>query len=107
MAIDRKDYQYIHNTLEKKSIASNDNTLKVGSKVKNLLLELSEENIWNGDFRDYYGSQPSECWEPYYKKRTAKSVSFTSAYSTDRVTQELMIVGNDTKIYYKYLKSAN
>ena len=46
MAIDRKDYQYIHNTLEKKSIASNDNTLKVGSKVKNLLLELNEENIW-------------------------------------------------------------
>ena len=45
MAIDRKDYQYIHNTLEKKSIASNDNALKVGSKVKNLLVELNEENI--------------------------------------------------------------
>ena len=68
MAIDRKDYQYIHNTLDKKSIASNDNTLKVGSKVKNLLLELSEENIWNGDFQDYYGSRPSQCWEPYSLK---------------------------------------
>ena len=68
MAIDRKDYQYIHNTLEKKSIASNDNTLKVGSQVKNLLLELSEENIWNGDFQDYYGSRPSQCWEPYSLK---------------------------------------
>ena len=102
MAIDRKDYQYIHNTLEKKSIASNDNTLKVGSKVKNLLLELSEENIWNGDFQDYYGSKPPECWEPYYKKRTAKSIDFNSQYNSNSVTQELMIVGNDTKIYYKY-----
>ena len=45
MAIDRKDYQYIHNTLEKKSITNNDNTLKVGSKVKNLLVELKDENI--------------------------------------------------------------
>ena len=62
MAIDRKDYQYIHNTLEKKSITNNDNTLKVGSKVKNLLVELKEENIWNADFQDYYGSKPPECW---------------------------------------------
>ena len=45
MAIDRKDYQYIHNTLSKNSIVSNDNSLKVGSKVKNLLVELKEENI--------------------------------------------------------------
>ena len=102
MAIDRKDYQYIHNSLSKNSIVSNDNTLKVGSKVKNLLVELKEENIWNGDFQDYYGSQPSQCWEPYYKKRTAKSVSFTSEYDTNRVTEEQMTVGNNTQTYYKY-----
>ena len=102
MAIDRKDYQYIHNTLEKKSIASNDNTLKVGSKVKNLLLELSEENIWNGDFQDYYGSRPTQCWEPYYKERTAKSISFTSENHNDKVTLEQMSVGNDIQFYFKY-----
>ena len=68
MAIDRKDYQYIHNSLGKNSIASNDNSLKVGSKVKNLLIELKEENIWNGDFQDYYGNQPSEYWEPFSTK---------------------------------------
>ena len=102
MAIDRKDYQYIHNTLEKKSIASNDNTLKVGSKVKNLLLELKDENIWNGDFQDYYGSRPPQCWEPYYKERTANSISFNSEYESNRVTQEEMIVEDNTQTYYKY-----
>ena len=102
MAIDRKDYQYIHNTLEKKSIASNDNTLKVGSKVKNLLVELNEDNIWNGDFQDYYGSKPPQCWEPYYKTRTAKSISFTSENHNDKVTLEQMSVGNDTQFYFKY-----
>ena len=45
MAIDRKDYQYIHNSLDKTSVVSNDNSLKVGNKVKNLLLELKEENM--------------------------------------------------------------
>lgn len=102
MAIDRKDYQYIHNTLEKKSIASNDNILKVGSKVKNLLVELNEENIWNGDFQDYYGSKPPQCWEPYYKERTAKSISFTSENHNDKVTLEQMSVGNDVQFYFKY-----
>lgn len=108
MAIDRKDYQYIHNTLEKKSIASNDNTLKVGSKVKNLLLELSEENIWNGDFQDYYGSKPPECWEPYYKKRTAKIIDFNSQYSSNSVTEKLILVGaTNVQTYYEYSSIIN
>lgn len=102
MAIGRKDYQYIHNTLEKKSIASNDNTLKVGSKVKNLLLELKEDNIWNGEFQDYYGSKPSECWEPY-KKRTAYKQHLSGRYGESiRVTEEKMTVENKTQVYYKY-----
>lgn len=102
MAIDRKDYQYIHNSLSKNSIVSNDNTLKVGSKVKNLLVELNEDNIWNRDFQDYYGSKPPQCWEPYYKERTAKSISFTSENHNDKVTLEQMSVGNDTQFYFKY-----
>lgn len=102
MAIDRKDYQYIHNSLSKNSIASNDNTLKVGSKVKNLLVELNEDNIWNGDFQDYYGSKPPQCWEPYYKERTAKSIDFNSENHNDKVTLEQMNVGNDTQFYFKY-----
>lgn len=102
MAIDRKDYQYIHNSLSKNSIASNDNSLKVGSKVKNLLVELNEDNIWNGDFQDYYGSKPPECWEPYYKKRTAKSIDFNSENHNDKVTLEQMSVGNDIQFYFKY-----
>lgn len=103
MAINRKDYQYIHNTLGKNSIVSNDNTLKVGSKVKNLLVELNEENIWNGDFQDYYGSKPPQCWEPYYKTRTANSKYLSERYeNTNKVTKEEITVGNDSKIYYKY-----
>ena len=102
MAIDREDYQYIHNSLSKNSIASNDNSLKVGSKVKNLLVELKDENIWNRDFQDYYGSQPSECWEPYYKQRTAKIIDFNSQNHNDKVTEKLMVVGNDIQTYYKY-----
>ena len=87
MAIDRKDYQYIHNTLEKKSIVSNDNTLKVGSKVKNLLIELKEENIWNGDFQDYYGSQPSEYWEPFSTKGETVQETISVTYGQPGVQQ--------------------
>ena len=87
MAIDRKDYQYIHNTLEKKSIASNDNTLKVGSKVKNLLVELKEENIWNGDFPDYYGNQPLEYWEPFSTKGETVEKIISAAYGQPGVQQ--------------------
>ena len=108
MAIDRKDYQYIHNTLEKKSIASNDNILKVGSKVKNLLVELNEDNIWNRDFQDYYGSKPSECWEPYYKNRTVKSIDFNSQYSSNSVTEKLILVGaTNVQTYYEYSSIIN
>lgn len=106
MAIDRKDYQYIHNSLSKNSIVSNDNSLKVGSKVKNLLVELNEDNIWNRDFQDYYGSQPPQCWEPYYKTRTAKSISFSSEYdNTNIVTEEQMTVGDNIQSYYKYSRT--
>ena len=87
MAIDRKDYQYIHNTLEKKSIVSNDNTLKVGSKVKNLLVELKEENIWNADFPDYYGSKPPECWEPFSTKGETVQEIISATYGQPGVQQ--------------------
>ena len=80
MAIDRKDYQYIHNSLGKNSVASNDNSLKIGSKVKNLLVELKEENIWNADFPDYYGSKPPECWESYSKTKKPISVTAKGTY---------------------------
>ena len=87
MAIDRKDYQYIHNTLEKKSITNNDNTLKVGSKVKNLLVELKEENIWNADFPDYYGSKPPECWEPFSTKGETVQEIISATYGQPGVQQ--------------------
>lgn len=92
MAIDRKDYQYIHNTLEKKSIASNDNTLKVGSKVKNLLVELKEENIWNTDFPDYYGSKPPECWEPFSTKGETVQENISATYGQPGVQQMITTI---------------
>ena len=46
MAIDRKDYQYIHNTLEKSSNINSNSRLKIGSQIENLLPEVKEENIW-------------------------------------------------------------
>ena len=100
MAIDRKDYQYIHNTLEKKSIISNDNTLKVGSKVKNLLVELKEENIWNTDFPDYYGSKPSECWEPFSTKGETVQENISATYGQPGVQQMITTIpgGNNFDI---------
>ena len=90
MAIDRKDYQYIHNTLGKNSIVSNDNTLKVGSKVKNLLVELNEENIWNADFPDYYGSKQSECWEPFSTKGETVQEIISETYGQSTNVQQII-----------------
>lgn len=87
MAIDRKDYQYIHNSLGKSTTVSNDNSLKVGSKVKNLLIELKEENIWNGDFQDYYGSQPPEYWEPFSTKGETVQEIISATYGQPGVQQ--------------------
>ena len=78
MAIDRKDYQYIHNTL------------KVGSKVKNLLVELKEENIWNGDFPDYYGSKQSECWEPFSTKGETVQEIISETYGQSTNVQQII-----------------
>ena len=80
MAIDRKDYQYIHNTLEKSSNINSNSRLKIGSQIENLLPEVKEENIWNSDFQDYYGSEkPNRYWEPHLKSKTnySKEISGT------------------------------
>ena len=42
MAIDRKDYQYIHNTLEKSSNINSNSRLKIGSQIENLLPEVKD-----------------------------------------------------------------
>ena len=80
MAITRQDYQYIHNTLEKSSNINSNSRLKIGSQIENLLPEVKEENIWNSDFQDYYGSEkPNICWEPHLKSKRnySKEVSGT------------------------------
>jgi hypothetical protein len=56
MAINRQDYQYIRNTIPGQQNQISDGSLGVGSKVTNLLLELKEENIFNPNYAEYYGS---------------------------------------------------
>ena len=45
MAINRADYQYSRNTLPLQQSTISDNTLKIGSAVKNLLPELVDDSI--------------------------------------------------------------
>lgn len=63
MAMTREDYKYVHNTLGGITNKIDDGTLKIGSKVNNLLLELSDENIYNANYPEYYGEKKSGQWE--------------------------------------------
>lgn len=78
------NYNYIYNTLEKPTTADTDSTLKVGSKVENLLIELSDETIWNANFKEYYGDEkPAQCWEPCYLKTRSYSNTVSGRYRPD------------------------
>ena len=55
MAITRQDYKYIHNTFGVGSDQQKTNKMQVGYCVTNLLAELSESNIYNPLFPEYYG----------------------------------------------------
>lgn len=62
MAITRQDYKYVHNTLDMRSNKQSDGSLGVGSIVKNLLPELCQENIYNPNYTEYYGSDTKNKW---------------------------------------------
>lgn len=62
MAITRQDYKYVHNTLDIRSNKQSDGSLGVGSIVKNLLPELCQENIYNPNYTEYYGSDTKNKW---------------------------------------------
>lgn len=69
MAITRQDYKFIHNTLEKGSGKQDDGELKLGAVVKNLITDLSLENIINMECPEYYSVNKSltTVWYPPYK----------------------------------------
>lgn len=91
------NYKYIYNTLEKPSTISTDNTLKVGSKVKNLLIELSDETVWNKNFTEYYGSEkPAQCWEPSEGDDTIKWGRLNSSAIVKENTLYMLQIINPT-----------
>ena len=55
MAITKQDYRYVHNTLNKTQNYQGDNELKIGVKVSNLLPSMTDENIFNRSYSNYYG----------------------------------------------------
>ena len=56
MAINRQDYKCIYNSFSKTQNKETTNELGIGSVVKNLVVDLNEENIYNPNFPDYYGT---------------------------------------------------
>lgn len=59
MAINRQDYKCIYNSFSKTQNKEVTNELGIGSVVKNLVVDLNEENIYNPNFPDYYGTDGS------------------------------------------------
>lgn len=65
MAITKQDYRYVHNTLNKTQNYQGDNELKIGVKVSNLLPSMTDENIFNRSYSNYYGmAEQRTGWEP-------------------------------------------
>ena len=60
MAITRQDYQYIRNTLPNGTSKNSDGTLTIGETVTNLVPELSEKNLYNPNYTDYYGTDKED-----------------------------------------------
>lgn len=63
MAINRQDYQYIRNTIPGQQNKISDGTLEVGVTVKNLVPELSDKNVFNPNYPEFYGTKdPTKVW---------------------------------------------
>lgn len=64
MAINRQDYQYIRNTLPEKENIIGDDSLTIGSKVNNLVVDLNKNTISNPYYIDYYGNHSlQDSWQ--------------------------------------------
>ena len=59
MAINRQDYKCIYNSFSKTQNKETTNELGIGSVVRNMVVDLNEENIYNPNFPDYYGTDGS------------------------------------------------
>lgn len=55
MELNNQYYKYIYNTLPKNKQQQGDSDLKIGSVVKNLVPDLIEENLYNPNYKKFYG----------------------------------------------------
>lgn len=63
MSITYQDYKYIYNSFADVKSKQDSEELKIGSVVKNLVVDLNQENIYNPTFNSYYGDKKlSESW---------------------------------------------
>ena len=55
MAMNRQDYNYIHNSLGKTQLQQDNGELKIGSVVKNLVVDINNKTLYNPAYTEYYG----------------------------------------------------
>ena len=90
MAMDNQSYKYIYNSFSKTQNKQGTNTLSVGSTIQNLLVDLNENNIYNPNFTDYYGTDGklSTKWCCATEGDVKKTKTVTGEYYTQREIQE-------------------
>ena len=90
MAMDNQSYKYIYNSFSKTQNKQGTNTLSVGSTIQNLLVDLNENNIYNPNFTDYYGTDGklSTKWCCATEGEVKKTKTVTGEYYTQRGIQE-------------------
>lgn len=88
MAMNKQDYQYVSNSFDRLKNRVDDGELKIGSTVKNLAIELSQETVYNPDYIEYYGEKTLD--------KVWSSESSTVFYSED-----ITLNNNNADISYK------
>ena len=96
MAINRQDYQYIKSTIPTNSYESDDGSLKVGSKITNLAVDLSPKNVFNVFYPTYYTnktlfdgwSAKTDSSESKKTETVTVSLPIANASSTERANLE-------------------
>lgn len=90
MAMDNQSYKYVYNSFSKTQNKQGTNILSVGSTIQNLLVDLNENNIYNPNFPDYYGTNGTLLtkWCCATEGDVKKTKIVTGEYYTQREIQE-------------------
>lgn len=88
MAMNKQDYQYVSNSFDRLKNRVDDGELKIGSTVKNLAIELSQDTVYNPDYLEYYG------------EKTLDKV-WSSESSTVFNSEDITLNDNNADISYK------